>query len=173
MKAFSAFPAELLSSCGEFCQDVAFCALRGSNSHSFAATTKSKEQRTKYAFTVTLRGRAECPLDAKRAMKKLQHRVVNRFVARAHYYPVSAEKPYPDQLVAVTFRTARSENVPPMRHAIRRFLRSLRKIPDGHVLCESIKFAEEFDGERDNDLERLVLKLPEQTSAVLQSAVGR
>ena len=171
MKSFYALPAELLSSCGEFCQDVAFCALRGSNSHSFAATTKSKEQRTKYALTVTLRGRAECPLDAKRAMKKLQRRSVNRFVARAHYYPVSAA--YPDQLVAVTFRTARNENVPLMHRAIRQFLRSLPKIPDGHILCESIKFAEEFDGKRDNDLERLVLKLPEQTSAVLQSAVGR
>ena len=163
-------PADLLSRCAEFCQDAAFCALRGSSGQWFAATTPAKTARTRYAFTVTLRGRAECRIDAKRVMKKLQRRAVKRFLADAHYYPVDYDNVIADQVVTVTFRAARREKVPLMHHAAHQFLRSLRTIPDGHIMRESTKFADEFNGERDSDLDWVACRLPEKTAAELLSA---
>ena len=160
-------PVEVFPRCADFCNDESFCALRGSSSQALAATSQEKEQRTRYAFTLTLRGRAEMQIDAKQAMNRSRKRGVKRFVAAAHYNTLDAGlAPLGDQVVTVTFRTLRRENIDLMHDAVRQFLRSLRTIPDGHILCESIKFAYEFDGCRDSDLDWVAFRLPEQTTAV-------
>ena len=158
-------PADLLSRCAEFCPDAPLCALRGVSAQTRAATQAVKEERTRYSFSVAFRGRAECAIDGERALRRLRRRAVKRFVASARCEPVVSSSGCPplDRVVAVTFTTARREHLPLLHHAARQFLRSLRTIPDGHVLCQSIKFSDEFDGVRDGDLDGLASRVSEKT----------
>ena len=78
----------------------------------------------------------------------MRHADIKPFVVAAKVEACGEDPLWPDRTLTIKFGTSRRENIERMHHAVRTFLLRLRDIPDGHVMCESINYVDEYGGER-------------------------
>ena len=133
---------------GGFAQDEPLCRFSAAAKRLYEGTKLVRLARTEYDFTITLKARAEYPVDCRRAIRKTRRADIKPFVAKVK---ACGDRSWPDRTLTIEFATKRRENVERMHAAVRAFLLRLAEIPDGHVMRETVRYADEYDGARDCD----------------------